>query len=232
VDSSDVTRAIRRLVWPSLRDRGFASFTGRNAWRYPDENAVHVVNFQSFNLDVADAVGCTTFSFSVNVGLWFPAHAERQPKLDKQGRRRPEEYQCQFREQLRKNVEQPWFRPFSDPRAARQAEALRTDRVGLTKVFRNDVHDREEIWYVLPDGSNLDEVLDDALRAILDTGLPWLERVSGPASRLLRGAELARLGRREEAEQELTAVAEDPDAGDLPEWARRLLAQLDRMREV
>ena len=55
VDSRDVTREIRRIVWPALREAGFDSFTGRTSWRYFDR-AVDVVNFQSFSASLADSV--------------------------------------------------------------------------------------------------------------------------------------------------------------------------------
>jgi hypothetical protein len=45
-----------------MRAAGFDSFTGRTAWRYID-TAVDVVNFQSFSASIANAVGCTPFSF-------------------------------------------------------------------------------------------------------------------------------------------------------------------------
>jgi hypothetical protein len=67
-DNRAVTRAIGRIVWPELREVGFDSFTGRNAWRYVDED-VDVGNFQSFGGMLADSVGCTSFSFQVNLGV-------------------------------------------------------------------------------------------------------------------------------------------------------------------
>jgi hypothetical protein len=41
--------------------------------------------------------------------------------------------------------------------------------------MRSDRHDREDIWYVFSDGSNVVEMVVDALRAIRETGLAWLE---------------------------------------------------------
>jgi hypothetical protein len=177
VDSRDVTRAIRRVVWPVLREHGFTAFAGRTAWRYVGE-AIDVVNFQSFSASLADAVGCTTFSFSVNLGVWLPADAHEAVELkrDTEGRLRPTEYQCvPHRRRLEKSLAQPWFKPFrSDTR--RWLPSLRLHRRGLEKVLRRDTHDRSDTWFVLPDGSNADECLEDALRAISDEGLRWFEQ--------------------------------------------------------
>jgi hypothetical protein len=41
--------------------------------------------------------------------------------------------------------------------------------------MRKDTHDRPDIWFVRADGSNLEECLADALRAVRNEGLPWFE---------------------------------------------------------
>ena len=41
--------------------------------------------------------------------------------------------------------------------------------------MRSGRQDREDTWYVFSDGSNVVEMVADALRAIRETGLPWLE---------------------------------------------------------
>ncbi len=38
--------------------------------------------------------------------------------------------------------------------------------------------DRPDVWYVLPDGSNLAEVVFAARDRIITDGLPWLDRLS------------------------------------------------------
>jgi Domain of unknown function (DUF4304) len=166
VDARDVTRVIRRIVWPALRPEGFDAFTGRTAWRYVGD-AVDVVNFQSFGASVADAVGCTTFSFSVNLGVCLPQ--------DGPARLRPAVYECvPHRRRLEKSLAQPWFQPFrGDTR--RWPLSLRLHREGLRKVLRSDTHDRRDTWFVKPDGSNVEECIEDALRALREEGLPWFE---------------------------------------------------------
>ena len=176
MDAREVTREIRRLVWPALREEGFEAFTGRTTWRYASDD-IDVVNFQSFSASVADSIGCTTFSFAVNLGVWLPPDAWEglELKRDAEGRLRPEEYQCEpHRRGLTKSLSQPWFKPFSSD-ARRWLPSLRLHREGLRKVFRHDTHDRADIWFVRADGSNLEECLADALQVIRDEGLPWFE---------------------------------------------------------
>jgi len=175
VDSRDVTREIRRIVWPALRESEFDSFTGRTAWRYNDA-AVDVVNFQSFSASLADSVGCTPFSFSLNLGVWIAGENEvRVLKPDKQGRPRPAEWECTKRTRLAKSVQQPWFEPFTAQGWSRWPRALRMHRDGLKRVMRTDRHDREDTWYVVSDGSNVVAMVEDALLAIRETGLTWFE---------------------------------------------------------
>lgn len=181
MDSRDVTREIRRVVWPVLREEGFDSFTGRTAWRYV-ESAVDVLNFQSFSASLADGVGCTPYSFGLNLGVWVPGELEAPVlKSDASGRPRPAEWECMKRAKLQKSVEQPWFEPFSSAKTSRWPRALRKHREGLRQVIRRDRHDRPEIWFVVADGSNLEAMVGDALAAIHNEGLAWFETARAEA---------------------------------------------------
>jgi Domain of unknown function (DUF4304) len=178
VDARGVTREINRLVWRPLREEGFSVFTGRSGWRYIDGD-IDVINFQSFNASLADAIGCTTYSFAVNLGSWLAESLaseglQRKLQQDLDGRLRPEEYQCPHRLELEKSLEQPWFKPFSHD-TRNWPQSLRCHREGLEKVFRHDQHDRADIWFVLEDGSNVGVCLEDALQAIRADGLPWFD---------------------------------------------------------
>jgi hypothetical protein len=199
VDAQDVTREIRRLVWPALREQCFEAFTGRTAWRCVGDD-IDVVNFRSFSASLADSLGCTTFSFAVNLGVWLAGDEVAEglkPKLkrDRAGRLRPEEYQCAHRGQLAKSLAQPWFKSFSSD-TRRWPPSLRRHREGLMQIFRRDPHDRCDIWFVLPDSSNLADCLEDALRALREDGLPWFTATrrqrEAPATGLSTQAEALR----------------------------------------
>lgn len=53
------------------------------------------------------------------------------------------------------------------------------------KVLRGDAHDRPDTWFVLDDGSNLDENLADLLVVLERDGLPLLDRFHDPCSVLV-----------------------------------------------
>jgi len=103
MDSKTVNKLIRSEIWPILRRFGFTHFEPRNAYAYRG-SFINVVNFQSFNSYLAGGLGCTTFSFAVNLGVYIPgqpgAHWVRR---DKTGHLLPCEPQCGFRSQLRKS---------------------------------------------------------------------------------------------------------------------------------
>jgi hypothetical protein len=106
VDSSVVNREIKSVIRPLLKDAGFTEFTARTGWRYAGEK-IDVANFQSFNSYLANAVGCTTYSFCVRLGCSFDAIPRSERVKRKDGFFRPEEYECHFRRPLQKAIRQP-----------------------------------------------------------------------------------------------------------------------------
>jgi hypothetical protein len=148
VDSKKVSAELAREVRPLLRERGFQKFTARNAWRI-HEDRVDVLNFQSFNDHLASGLGCTTYSFSVNLGC-FLRRVDALPALSKvavlEGRM-PKEYECQFRGRL-------------------------------TRTFEQSELPRRDIWYVDPAGIYLPKVVHDVRMVLFREGLDWFEMFS------------------------------------------------------
>src|SRR5919204_1745606 len=156
VRSTDVNRMIRLVVWSRLRPLGFGERTPRSAWRRWSRG-VDVVNFQSFNRYLADAIGCTTFSFGLNFGVLLDYVPHRAtPKPERIDPRRPKEWECDLRRRFPKGLSQPWFRPYAN------LEGLDA------RLPPWPVSDRSDTWYVKADGSNLSECVDDALQRILE----------------------------------------------------------------
>jgi hypothetical protein len=143
MDSSDV-KQIKSVIRPLLQEAGFSQFTARTAWRYSDEK-IDVVHFQSFNPYAANAVGCTRYSFCVNLGCSFEAIPRRARTKQRSGYLRPEEYECHFRLPLQKSINQSNLK-------------------------------RTNVWYVDAAGENLDVVIADAKKVIIETGLGWFSR--------------------------------------------------------
>jgi hypothetical protein len=148
VDGKAVGRAINDSIRPLLKDSGFTIHTGRKAWR-PTEYTVDHVTFRSFNSYTAGALGCTTYSFTVEAGTFYRCF---DPVLE-----RPQDYHCTFRAILGKTIQQPFFATEWGP-----------------------AQDRPDVYYVLPDGSNLEAVVADARGVVVQQGLTFLDRYNYP----------------------------------------------------
>ena len=148
MDSKIITREIRRFVWPRLKVKGFAHFSGRSAWRH-SVLKIDVINFQSFNSYLAGGVGCTTYSFALNLGCYFltiPWHYPR-PIRQKNSFLLPQEFECHFRLHSNKAIWQPELK-------------------------------RESIWLIKENGEYLPEAIEDAIVAIERNGIPWFDNLA------------------------------------------------------
>ena len=67
------SRALRTFVYPLLRDAGFDDWTTRKAWRRKGHRIDHV-EFVSFSPSNAAALGCTTASVGVRLGISLPKY--------------------------------------------------------------------------------------------------------------------------------------------------------------
>jgi hypothetical protein len=179
VDVKAVNRELRASLWPALREHGFEARTDRAAWRYW-EGGVEVVEVPSVGAG-ADAVGCTTFSFSAIIGSNPGFLTGSAPVIDERPPR-PRRWDCRLTGRLHKGIEQPWFRPFDRPLDPAAPESVRSHREGLQAVIRQDVHDRPEIWYVREDGSNLAEMVVDLRASFERRGVRMLERFRDPCA--------------------------------------------------
>lgn len=101
MDSKEVNKHIRAIIWPALKEQGFDTFDPRTAWRHQDDR-IDVINFQSYNTYHAGVLKVTPFSFSVNLGCCLttiPFHTDIKVK---NGFPLPKEYQCDFRGRLKR----------------------------------------------------------------------------------------------------------------------------------
>jgi len=157
MDGRLVGQALAKTIRPDLRALGFDKFQGRHAWRR-HSLGVDVVSFSSMNAYTAEGVGCTSYSFGGEVAVYYPAIDEHAPV------EWPRPWHAHLRGSLGKTLRQPIFHPWG-----KFGDAVEDWR-----------KDRPDVWYVLEDGSNLDEVTDDALRAVMAVGIPFINLVGDP----------------------------------------------------
>src|SRR5262245_53107141 len=108
MDSKRVNAEIKRVVWPGLQEAGFSPIVARNAWKIDDES-ISVVNFQSFNAHYAAVNQCTSFSFIINLGVYYRCMGPPPLPISVNGQALPPEYVCQARLHPQKTISQRAF---------------------------------------------------------------------------------------------------------------------------
>lgn len=108
MDNRQVTKEINSVIRPILKKQGFDKFSGRTYWRYKTDR-IDILNFQSFNAYNAKVVGCTTFSFAVKLATFINYLPITNDIKEKNGLKRPTEYQGHFRSGVTKRIEQKEF---------------------------------------------------------------------------------------------------------------------------
>jgi len=188
IDSKIVNKQIKCTVFPVLKEHGFAHFSSRSAWRYQADK-VDVVNFQSFNSYLAEGVGCTTYSFALNLGCFFTYIPERFPTAQKDELKKPEESVCHFRSKL--------FRTF-DQRELKRNDIWYIDPEGIylkrcMEDALNQILIKGLVWFER--FSKTEEVLRTLLEEEINMNGTWgFGRKPSPIRSYLAGYTALRLG--------------------------------------
>ena len=98
-------RIVGQALAKRLRPVGFSHFQGRHAWRRR-ELTVDLVTFPSMNAFVAEGVGCPSFSFSGEAGVYYAGVNNEEPI------EWPRDYHLTVRGSLSKTIRQPFFHPY------------------------------------------------------------------------------------------------------------------------
>lgn len=107
MDSKVVTKKINSTIRPILKEKGFSINNSRTYWRQQYDR-VDVLNFQSYNSYHAELMGCTTYSFSVNLATFLKYIPTGFIKV-KNEMQFPAESQGHFRCRISKGIKQDNF---------------------------------------------------------------------------------------------------------------------------
>ena len=102
-----VTKELKTVVFPILRDAGFSEFTSRTGWRFRD-HGTDVIEFRSLGSYVGGAVGVTSHSVAAAAGVYYRA-VHQAPWATAAMPLRPQEPACHARLFLRKSLLQLVF---------------------------------------------------------------------------------------------------------------------------
>ncbi|WP_139892385.1 DUF4304 domain-containing protein [Bacillus sp. D386] len=152
IGSPEINKVIRKSLSPILKENDFNKVNTRNNWRWIDQ-CIWVLKISTVGNYFSDVSGWPPISIHVDLGIYYVfIPSEEEIKKGTNGELLPKEYQCHIREQLNCNLDQSnYIRHLDNP-----AERNRSD-----------------IWWVEPDGSNIEEVMEDIRKSFSENGLNW-----------------------------------------------------------
>ena len=165
IGSAFINKIMARVLTPALRDIGFTKFKGRMSWRYFEDH-LWVFQLKSVGAQFSQVTGFPPASLTANLSIFYKDFPDTPPAdVDTDGQLIPKEYLCQVRYTL-DNVQ--------DQTALRSAQMLPMER------------NRKDVWWIEPDGSNAEAALEDIKKALLEVGLPLLQKPYNERSAQLR----------------------------------------------
>ena len=154
IGSPEINKLIRKILSPTLKENGFDRVNTRHNWGWKD-HCIWVLDITAVGKYFSDVTGWSPMSVYVELGIYYdfvpPKYGEI--KIGTKGELLPKPHQCQLQNQLYCSLEQSNY----------------------TKLFDNPAErDRNDIWWIQPDGSNIEEVINNIKQDFLINGLGWL----------------------------------------------------------
>ena len=161
IEMKDVNREIRIIVNPFLKEIGFSLHHGKNYWAFP-EGEVRMACIRAVGAYFSAVTGWPSMSLVVELGVYYPHRHEGASqshiKRDEEGRLLPKDWQCDRKYTLTAGINQDFYKKnLSNP-----AERKRID-----------------IWWIDPDGSNLEESIQDMKNSLGLRALEWFNGEDG-----------------------------------------------------
>jgi hypothetical protein len=153
IGSPGINKHIRRVISPVLRNNGFSKVKTRNNWGY-QEKCIWIFNIRAVGSYFSRVTGFPPMSLTAWLGVFYlfiPSRA--QIKIDKDGLLLPPEYCDHMHYTLRNH---------------NYDLQIRSGLENPAEVNRDDV------WWVEPDGSNVEMMVNDLAESLKTVGLPWL----------------------------------------------------------
>lgn len=151
--SAVINRSLRAHVSPALRRAGFEDIDARNglAWKGP---CIRVLIVRAVGGYFSQVTGWPASSVNVWLGVHY-TFIPPSPRIQvgEDGRLRPKDVDCQRRSHLERRSAGRPLRTLSNP-----AE-----------------RERQDLWWLEPDGSNADDVAKDIAEAVDGPGRAWFE---------------------------------------------------------
>ena len=129
----------------------------RNNWAWHDD-VIWVFNIRAVGQYFSSVTGWPPMSVCVWLGAYYTFFPdESQLKRDSDGRLLPKEWECQLRSHLRCTLDQTHLK---------------------TRLKSAPEKERDDIWWIEPDGSNVEEVIGNIRAAYLSAGTQWFNQMT------------------------------------------------------
>lgn len=156
--AKDIDKSIRKTIFPSLKENGFAKVKGRNAWGWHDD-CIWVFNIRPVGKEHSMVTSWPEVSLTVYLGIYYTYLPHiRDAKMGENGLLYPKENECNRRSQINCSYDQFKYTEFADCNISEKK--------------------RRDIWWIEPDGSNLCEVVNDINNGFLNYAVKWFKEKS------------------------------------------------------
>jgi len=178
IGSAEVNRVLRLALNPALRANGFTKFKGRCAWRYM-EDCIWVLQLRAVGNYFSMVTGFPPMSLCGELCIFFPdfpspdpMRRDSKPPRDTDGLYIPKPPSCQIRLPL----------------------LVQQDQAADCASIRSPAErDRDNVWFVRPDGSNVEAVVEDVRCSVVEWGIPLLLKPYNTRSEQIKRRGLGRV---------------------------------------
>ncbi|OGX79083.1 hypothetical protein A6395_08790 [Exiguobacterium sp. SH31] len=156
IGSAEINKVIREHLSPALREQGFQKVNTRHNWKFNEHN-IWVIDVTAVGSYFSDVTGWPSMSVFVECGIYYPFlnTGDFDVKIGKKGESLPRVHHCYLRLSLDSTLDQSAY----------------------TQTLKNQAErSRKDLWWIEPDGSNVDDVVMNIRDVVLNQAIPWFEK--------------------------------------------------------
>lgn len=154
--SAEINKVLRKHLSPALREQGFQKVNTRHNWKF-NQHSVWVIDVTAVGAYFSDVTGWPSMSVFVECGIYYPFlnNGDFDVKIDNNGESLPRAHHCYLRLSLDSTLDQSAY----------------------TQTLKNQAErSRKDLWWIEPDGSNVDDVVMNIRDVVLNQAIPWFEK--------------------------------------------------------
>lgn len=154
IGSSEINKMIRKNLSPMLKESGFTKVNTRHNLAWLDD-CIWVLDITAVGKYFSDVTGWPAMSIHVNLGIYynFIPLIDDAIKVHENKTISPKSHQCHLQHELLSTLDQDRY---------------------ISSLFNAAEQKRKDLWWIEPDGSNLEEVIENVRQSFLTAGIDWL----------------------------------------------------------